>query len=85
MTTWSKISPWPLKVTETLEENIDDIVPIGFLIRDMDEHLKDSTSEAYSYRHMKRKLSEHFSDNVIFTDDNRGRSNETVVTLKNSI
>ena len=57
-------------------------MPIGFLIREMDEHLKDSTSEAYSYRHMKRKLSEHFSDNVIFTDDNRGRSNETVVTLK---
>jgi hypothetical protein len=68
-----------LKIASFLEENDDEQITINDLISMMNDLLKDSEEEAYSYRHMKRKLDEYFGDRIILTNIN-GKVN--VVTFR---
>ena len=56
-----------LEVAKYLKENIDEQLTVNDLINMMENILIDSPSSAYSYRHMDRKLREHFGDSIVFT------------------
>jgi hypothetical protein len=68
-----------LKCMTFLEENDDEQVSINDLIRKMDDYLKGSSCDTYSFRYMKKKLLEYYGDRIIVTELN-GKSN--VVTFR---
>lgn len=68
-----------MKCVTFLEENDDEQVTINDLIRKMDDYLKGSPCDTYSFRYMKKKLLEYYGDRIIVTELN-GKSN--VVTFR---
>ena len=55
-----------LRIAQYIEENDDQQVTVADLTFKMQEFLGDAKS-AYSTRHMKEKLMEHFGENIIIT------------------
>ena len=66
-------------VCKYLRENDDEQVTVSDLILIMQQHLKDSTSEAFTSKWMKAQLTEQFKDETVFTEIN-GKQN--VVTFR---
>ena len=71
-----------LRTCEYLEDNDEEQMVLDDIIFKMEEFLKESESSAYNRRHMKRKLLEHYGENIIITDD-KGKP-DVVVTLRES-
>lgn len=65
-------------VAEYLENNDDEQVTITDLLNKMEEYLRDTDVEPYSFPHMKSELKKHFKDRIIITEIN-GKQN--VVTF----
>ena len=57
-----------MEVAQYLEGHFDDQITVKDLVEMMNENLKDSTSDAYGFTHMKSKLQEYFKDSIIFTN-----------------
>ena len=57
-----------------MRENDNKQVTIGDLILIMQQHLKDSTSEAFTSKWMKAQVMEQFKDEIVFTEIN-GKQN----------
>ncbi|XP_068708169.1 uncharacterized protein [Montipora foliosa] len=70
------------KVARFLQENDDEQITVVDLVEKMEEYLADSASTAYSRTHMKARLQEHFSDQIIITEIN-GKPN--VVTFRSTV
>ena len=70
-----------LEVANFLEENDDEQITINDLVSRMENNLKGSEIQAYSYTHMKSKLKEHFGNRIIQTEIN-GKPN--VVTFRST-
>lgn len=68
-----------LEVAQYLKDNDDEQITVTDLVARMENLLRQSECVAYTGKHMKNKLMEHFSDKIVFTEIN-GRSD--VVTLK---
>lgn len=68
-----------LEVAKYLEENDDEQITINDLIDLMEDKLANTTHEAYSYLHMKKRLEEHFGTAIVLTEIN-GKAN--VVTFR---
>eukprot|EP00794_Sanderia_malayensis_P001614 gene1614-1785_t len=64
-----------------LAENDNEQITINDLIELMDEYLKESECTAYGHTHMKAKLKQHFSNQILVTEINE-KSN--VVTLRST-
>lgn len=70
------------KVARFLQENDDEQISVVDLVEKMEEYLADSASTAYSRTHMKARLQEHFSDQIIITEIN-GKPN--VATFRSTV
>ena len=68
-------------VCKYLPENDDEQVTISDLILIMQQHLKDSTSEAFTSKWMKVRLTEQFKDEIVFTEIN-GKQNVVIFRSK---
>lgn len=68
-----------LKATQYLVDNDDEQTTVDDLIVNMSEFLEGSGAGPYSHKNMKRKLKEHFGDDVLITIINR---KENVATLR---
>ena len=71
-----------LKVARFLWDNDDEQITVQDLVEKMEEYLGDSASATNSRIHMKAKLEEHFSDQIIITEIN-GKPN--VVTFRSTV
>ena len=56
------------ELTSILENNDDAQISLTDLVSLMEEKLKNSSSIAYSSIYMRRRLEEHFGDNIVFTN-----------------
>lgn len=63
-----------LRVAKFFWDNDDIQITVSDLIDLMNDFLADSKSTAYSHTHMKSKLKEHFSDQILITEIN-GKAN----------
>ena len=70
-----------LRVAKFLQDNDDEQITVSDLIDLMNDYLADSESTAYSHTHMKSKLKEHFSDQILITEIS-GKAN--VVTFRST-
>ena len=68
-----------LFVENYLEENDDEQTTINDLLLLMQEHLKHSSSDAFTSKWLENSLTEHFKDEIVFTEIN-GKQN--VVTFR---
>ena len=68
-----------LEVAKYIQDNDDEQITISDLVDIMQQKLANCESEAYSYKYMKKKLQEHFGENILFTEMN-GKQN--VVTMR---
>ena len=68
-----------LFVANYLKENDDEQTTVNELLLLMQEHLKHSLSDAFTSKWLKNRLTEHFKDEIVFTEIN-GKQN--VVTFR---
>ena len=70
-----------LRAAKFLQDNDDEQITVNDCIDLMNDFSADSESTAYSHTHMKSRLKEHFSDQILITEIN-GKAN--VVTLRST-
>ena len=59
-----------LEVIKYLEENDDEQVTISDLVQEMESFLLSSDHDAFSSKHMKMRIKEHFGDRIVITNIN---------------
>ena len=58
-----------LEVVDYLEKNDNKQIKINNLVQEMETRLSNSSQEAFSSKHIKRRLIEHFGDRINYTRD----------------
>ena len=74
-----------LEVIKYLEENDDEQVTINDLVQEMESLLLSSDHDAFSSKHMKRRIKEHFGDRIVITNNNGKNDVVTFLTTASSI